>query len=90
MDGDSSVEEILSGVSGGLFCTWIPTRYSYKHKLALCCAQAIRELGELPCTPAARAAVMGRAMELLRERHGVNAPRGWYPVMKQLRARDKE
>ena len=81
---------MFSNVSGGLYYTRLNTRYSYNHKLALCCAQAIRELGELPCTLAARAAVMGRAMELLRERHGVNDPRGWYPVMKQLRARDKE
>jgi hypothetical protein len=29
---------------------------------------------------------MGRAMELLREIYGCNAPRGWVPVMRRLRA----
>src|SRR5690242_12736837 len=40
--------------------------------------------GSPACCGAAN--VMGRAMELLRERYAVNAPAGWYPVMKQLRA----
>lgn len=76
---------MLREVSGGAFELCYSGRYSYSHRLAVCCAQAIREFAEFPCTPAIRADIMGRAMELLREKHGVNAPRGWYPAMKQLR-----
>lgn len=65
-------------------------RHSYTHRLAVCGAQAIRELADLPCTPAVQACVMGRAMELLREKHGVNVPRGWYPAMKELRRLGRE
>ena len=87
LDGYTNAHEIFSEISDGVFNNSYLTRYSYSHKLAFCCVQAIQELADLPCSPAARADVMGRAMELLREKYNVNAPRGWYPVMKQLRLR---
>ena len=85
LDGHTDAHDMFSEISGGAFNTWALTRYSYSHKLALCCAVAIQELADLPCTQATRADVMGRAMEILRGKYDVNAPRGWYPVMKQLR-----
>lgn len=51
-----------------------------------CCRQAIDELASLPCIPKTRVNGMGREMGLLREKYEVDAPGGWYRVMKELRA----
>ncbi len=62
-------------------------KYRYRLELAECCYQATLELWSEPYLGrVSNARVMGRAMELLREKHGLDAPRGWVPVMRKLRA----
>jgi hypothetical protein len=61
---------------------------AYPHTAALeeCCILAINELADLPYAGRkANAQVMGLAMQLLRERHGVNALYNRLPAMKRLR-----
>lgn len=84
--GTTTAEGTVSEISDSLFKASSLAQYQYVDELILCCAQAIEELSDLLCNSRARADVMGRAMELLRKEHGIDAPRGWYPVMKQLRA----
>lgn len=85
-DGYTAAEGTVSEITDGLFQTSFLATYEHRFELVLCCAIAIHELADSPCNPKARAAVMGRAMELLRAKRGLNTPRGWYPVMKELRA----
>src|SRR5579875_949034 len=84
--GTTTAEGTVSEISDSLFQPSSVAKYQYIDELVLCCAQAIEDLADLPCNSRTRADVMGRAMGLLREKHGIDAPRGWYLVMKQLRA----
>jgi hypothetical protein len=88
-DAYTAPEDTVSEISDSVFQTSYLARYSYHDELVKCCAQAIEELSDLPCNSRTRADVMGRAMEFLREEYGADTPRGWYPVMKQLRARNE-
>jgi hypothetical protein len=77
----------LSTISDGEFDVSYLAKYRYSRELDDCCRMAVKELAEEPYegrTSCAR--VMGRAMELLRENHGLDAPRGWVPVLRTLRA----
>src|SRR5438132_4559646 len=82
----ASVNTAVENISDGVFDTKYLRSYRHPEELAECCREAIRELGSKPyCGRKSYAELMGRAMELLMERHGLPAPRGWVPVMKILR-----
>ncbi len=76
----------IAEISDGEFNLTFLQSYPQRPQLKECCRWAFEELakepyrGRLSC-----ARVMGRAMELLREIYGCNAPRGWVPVMRRLR-----
>lgn len=67
----------------------------YPHWIELyeCCRDSVREhaaleteyLGGVTC-----AKIMRDAMTILRERHGLNVPRWWLPVMDSLRGKDQQ
>jgi hypothetical protein len=76
----------LSRISDGEFNVSYLAKYPHGRHLNECCHMAVEELAEEPYEGRVSCArVMGRAMELLREIHGVNAPRGWVPVLRTLR-----
>jgi hypothetical protein len=77
---------MLEKLSDGEFQVKYLAKYQHREELLECCELAVDELGgELYEGRASCARVMGRAMELLRERYGLDAPRGWVPVMRILR-----
>lgn len=77
----------IDRLSDGEFDTSFLKRYRYERELLKCCEQAVMEMSYEPYRGrTTNARVMGRVMELLRQMHGVDAPRGWYPAMKRLRA----
>jgi len=79
-------EEVCEVVSMGEFDSAYLKHYGSARLLAECCHHAAAELADVPFRgPQSCARVMGRAMELLRMNHGVNAPSGWVPVLKRLR-----
>jgi hypothetical protein len=86
-----TIAEILEGTDIGVlsdheFDVSYLEKYPHSRQLLECCWQAVRELADEPYRGrVSHAKVMGRAMELLRSIHGVNAPRGWVPVMRTLR-----
>lgn len=81
-----TVSETIQAVTDGEFDISYLDRYKDTDLLADCCVAAADEYeAELYRGRWSLAAVMGLAMELLRERHNVDAPRGWLPVMKRLR-----
>ena len=62
--------------------------YPYKQQLLECCNLAIQELSNEPYLGSkSHARVMGRSMELLREDYGLDAPKGWIPVLRTLRSK---
>jgi hypothetical protein len=81
-----SVGSLVERLSDGEFRSCWLTNYLYRGALDECCILAVIELSELPYTGSkSNARVMGLAMQLLRDRHGVNAPHNWLPAMKRLR-----
>jgi hypothetical protein len=81
-----TLEEIVQAISDGEFEIGYLEDFAYRDELQECCLDAIEGLSSRQFAgPASNANVMGNAMEILRERYGVDAPRGWYPVMKTLR-----
>lgn len=82
-----SLDDLVQAISDREF----DVRYlrNFGHRIALLesCCQAVADLasesfaGRVSC-----AKVMGRAMELMRDVHGVDVPCGWYPLMKILRS----
>jgi hypothetical protein len=73
-------------LSDGEFDVTYLLKYRHQAWLENCCQSALQELWDEPYLGrVSNARVMGRAMELLRQEYGVNAPRGWYPAMKRLR-----
>lgn len=89
-DGNTAITNMLPQLSDGLFDVQRLASYAHRFELALCCGEAIRDLAGMPYCRKSLADVMGRGMELLKSRYGANAPRGWVPVMKQLRKRPTE
>jgi hypothetical protein len=83
---------VLAGVdlhtlSNGEFDVTYLTKYPHRRQLEECCEKAVEELADQPYEGRISCArVMGRAMELLREDYGFDAPRGWVPVLRRLRA----
>jgi hypothetical protein len=90
--GVKTIGEALAGggiteISDGEFNLTYLARYPQRSQLEECCRWAFEELADEPYHGRESCArVMGRAMELLREIYGCNAPRGWVPVMHRLRA----
>lgn len=80
-------EDVVHLVSDGQFTVTVLTTYDARQELAGACCEAIRQmrnqpfLGRVTC-----AEIMDRAMVFLRMRHGIDAPKGWLPVLKKLRA----
>lgn len=78
--------DIVESISDGEFDAGYLAKYKHLQELTDSCRLAIEQLsrrsfsGRTTC-----AAVMGKAMEILRANHNANAPRGWIPVMKKLR-----
>lgn len=82
-----SDERRVSVLSDGEFDERYLINYDNEAELIECCKLALEELADEPFLGrASNARVMGRAMQLLRDKYRVNAPRGWYPAMKRLRA----
>jgi len=81
----------ITEISDGEFNLTYLHSYPQRPQLEECCRWAFEELAEEPCYGRESCArVMGRAMELLREIYGCNAPRGWVPVMRRLRATQRD
>ena len=76
----------VRNISDGEFrASWLKD-YPDTTPLLDCCLLAVMELAERPYLGRkSNAQVMGLAMQLLRERHSVNAPHNWLPAMKRLR-----
>lgn len=71
----------IKKISGARFEPKYLKRFHHREELEECCSRALDEtVGSTD-----PAAAMGRAMELMRELHGLNVPRGWVPVMQALR-----
>jgi hypothetical protein len=76
----------ISKISDSQFRVSYLAKYPHVRQLDECCHMAVEELAEEPYEGRVSCArVMGRAMELLREIHGLDAPRGWVPVLRTLR-----
>ena len=79
--------DIIEAVSDGLFDTDTLANYLSIDELVKSCTKAHDEMSSQPFLGRkSYADVMGRAMKILRAKYDVNVPRGWLPVMKQLRA----
>lgn len=79
-------KSIITDISDGEFDERALTRYLNGDLLAECCRLAVETLAAEPYRGrVTNARLMGLAMEKLRELHGLDAPRGWLPVMKKLR-----
>lgn len=73
-------------ISGGEFDEAIAARYPYMSELEEACAEAYDELGHEPFLGLqSYARVMGRAMEVQRERYSHDVPKCWLPIIKNLR-----
>jgi hypothetical protein len=74
-------------LSDGEFNTSYLSTYAHSAELIDCCKEAIRVLAHRPFQGRRSLAdLMGKAMELLRSDHELNAPRGWLPIIQKLRA----
>ena len=83
----SSLERVVHAISDGEFNTKFLAYFGDTVELWDSCLRAITELSDEPFLGRLSSAkVMARAMELMREMHNLNAPRGWYPAIKRLRA----
>jgi len=82
-----NLEEIVRGISDGEFDVRYLENFEYRDELRECCFEAIAGVSaQAFAGRVSHAKVMGHAMDLLRQRYDANAPRGWYPAMKRLRA----
>jgi hypothetical protein len=85
---NTSLEEIVSIVSDGEYSTNLLDRYNHQDQLKRACLQAVREkatsafVGKETC-----ADIMGRAMEILSVTFGIDTPKPWLRVMKDLRTK---
>jgi hypothetical protein len=80
------VEEIVRLISDGSFNTGPLNVYPFKSQLAEACREALNQMRNEPFNGRGMcAAIMSRAMELLKIKDHLNAPRGWLPVLKKLR-----
>jgi hypothetical protein len=83
---NKSVEQIVQLISDARFNVEILAGYDSTDELEKSCRKAVQQMrkekfsGLQTC-----AAAMDRAMTILKEDFGVNAPRGWLPVLKELR-----
>jgi hypothetical protein len=84
------IERVVDKISAGKFDPAYLARYEYPEKLQECCEQAAEWISHDADRRRDPAAVMGLAMEYMRETHGLDVPKGWVPVMKALRADAKE
>jgi hypothetical protein len=79
------LHDCVQKISSGAFDTKFLSRYEHPHELLRCCAQALGESKGNPWRDPAHG--MARAMDLMRELYGLNVPKGWVPVMYDLRIR---
>jgi hypothetical protein len=80
----SDLRSCLAAISDSKFDYKSLRRYDHKAELQSCCIEALSEQTGEWKDPAHR---MVRAMEFMRERYGFDVPKGWVPVMQQLRRR---
>jgi hypothetical protein len=86
-----TIGEVLDGeditqLSDGEFDIRALKKYEHTTELEECCREAATELADKPYHGfVSHAQVMGRAMELLRQKYDLNAPKGWVPVLRTLR-----
>jgi hypothetical protein len=81
------LHDCVQKISSGAFDTKFLSRYEHPHELLRCCAQALGESIGNPWRDPAHG--MARAMDLMRQLYGLNVPKGWLPVMYDLRIRSK-
>jgi len=80
-------EDAIHQLSDGEFNTRTLKTYKHTSKLVAECRRAIMDLSDKQFeNRSSLADVMGLAMENLRGQHQLNAPPGWIPVMRKLRA----
>jgi hypothetical protein len=77
----------VAEISLGAFDPKYLSRYESPDKLLECCTQALLETSGTPWRDPAHG--MARAMDLMRELYGLNVPKGWIPVMYDLRIKKK-
>ncbi len=83
----ATTDELVKAVSSGRFHSRALQSYDHSDALAECCQDAILELSAQSFRGRASCArLMGHAMEMLRERHNLNAPPGWIIVLREIRA----
>jgi hypothetical protein len=81
------LESVINRVSDGEFKTEYLKQYRNASNLLDSCSMAIQELADEPFVGRTSCAqVMGLTMEILRRDYDQDAPKGWVPVMKILRA----
>jgi hypothetical protein len=85
---NASLEEIVNKISDGEYGINSLDQYDCASELEKACRQAVREkttspfFGKETC-----AAIMSRAMEILRVQSGLDTPPPWLPVLKSLRSK---
>lgn len=81
--------DILSAISDGELPDDVLAGWSSKDssRLRACAEQRVADKADLPfCGRETCAQLMGDTMRLLRERHSLNAPKPWVPIIKSLRS----
>jgi hypothetical protein len=81
------LHDCVQKISSGAFDTKFLSRYEHPQELLRCCAQALAESIGNPWRDPAHG--MARAMDLMRQLYGLNVPKGWLPVMYDLRIKNK-
>jgi hypothetical protein len=83
----ATLEQIVEQISDEEFDLMFLSRNPNLTELKDCCVLAVERMAGEPFAGRKTCAdVMGRAMELLRYLHKLNAPRGWVPVIRALRS----
>ena len=81
------LHDCVRKISGGAFEPKYLKRYDHPTELLRCCTLALSESIGSPWRDPAHG--MARAMELMREVYDLNVPKGWVPVMANLRSKNK-
>jgi hypothetical protein len=82
----AGIERVVDKISGGKFDPAYLAKYEHPEKLLESCEYAAEWISHDVDRRRDPAAVMGLAMEYMRDTHGLDVPKGWVPVMRELRA----
>jgi hypothetical protein len=80
------LERVVEKISGGKFDTAYLAQYEHQQKLLECCQYAAEWISHDIERRRDPAGIMAYAMESMRQMYGFDVPKGWVPVMRELRA----